>query len=55
MNTYKLFVSANIKMVALKDYSHKYVDFKANSAEEAIESAKSYYGEKYEVSLFSIM
>lgn len=55
MNTYKLFIAANLQVVALKDYSHKYVDFKANSAEEALEIAKAEYGDKFTVSLFSIV
>lgn len=55
MNTYKLFISTNLEIFALKDYSHKYVDFKANSAEQALEIAKAEYGEKFTVVLFSII
>lgn len=55
MNTYKLFIAANLEVVALKDYSHKYVDFKASNAEEAVEVAKAQYGNKFTVSLFSIV
>lgn len=55
MNTYKLFIAANLEVVALKDYSHKYVDFKANSAKEAVQIAKKEYGDKFTVGLFSIV
>ena len=55
MNTYKLFIAANLEVVALKNYSHKYVDFKANTAEEAVQIAKTQYGNKFTVSLFSIV
>ena len=55
MNTYKLFVATDLQFFSLKDYWHKYVDFKANSAEEAIRIAKSEYGNKFTVELSSII
>lgn len=55
MNTYKLFIATDLQFVSLKDYSHKYEDFKANSVEEAIQIAKAQYGDKYKVGIFSII
>lgn len=55
MNTYKIFVSTDLKFFPLKDYWHKYFDVKAKNADEAIALTKKQYDNKYEVALISKM
>ena len=55
MNTYKLIIETNLDFFSLKEYGCKYVDFKASSADEAIEIAKAKYGKQYKVELVSII
>lgn len=55
MNTYKIAIEANIQVVALKDYTLKFVDIQADTPESAIEIAQATCNDSFIVTLVSLM
>jgi hypothetical protein len=55
MATYKMAIEANLNVVALKNYTLKFVDVQAANQFDAIDSLQKVYGSAFIVSLVSIM
>jgi hypothetical protein len=55
MATYKIIIESNLNVVALKNYTTKYVDVQAANEFDAVESLQKIYGPAFVVSLVSIM
>jgi hypothetical protein len=55
MRTYKIVIEANLKKVALKDYTVKYMDVQAENEVVAVTTAQAQYGDNFVVELVSIM
>jgi hypothetical protein len=55
MATYKMAIEANLNVVALKNYTLKFVDVQAANQFDAIDSLQKVYGSAFIVSLVSII
>jgi hypothetical protein len=55
MATYKIIIESNINVVALKDYTTKYVDVQAANEFDAVASLQKIYGPTFLVALVSIL
>jgi hypothetical protein len=55
MRTYKMAIEANLDVVALKNYTFKFVDVQAANEFDAVESLQKVYGSAFIVSLVSII
>lgn len=55
MATYKIIIESNLNVVALKDYTTKYVDVQAANEFDAVKSLQKIYGSTFVVALVSIL
>jgi hypothetical protein len=55
MATYKIIIESNLNVVALKDYTTKYVDVQASNEFDAVASLQKTYGPAFVVALVSIL
>ena len=55
MQTYKIVIQSDLSKIALKDYTVKYVDVKAENAESAVVATQLQQGKNFVVELVSVM